>query len=315
MAKASAGRSSLSRSLDVLSAFDVDAVFLTLSQISTRSGVPLSTTHRLVNELEENGLLERQPDRTYRLGVRLWELASKTPGAVGLREIAKAHLMAVHAQVRQHAQLGIMEDRDVLFLERLSTREAVVNYTIIGGRLPLHASSGGLVLLANASAEIQENYLGSKLQSYTDTTVVRPRELRSLLAKIRKDGFVVSDGFLHPSARGIAVPVRGVHAEAVAAMGLVLPNDTAPSQPFIRLLLAAAAATSRDLLAAYSPDDGSKPTQGEGFRVLMHSSDDSMSQFPGAPRNAAKRRRPPLPAKNSEPSHDHEPSSRGIPGP
>jgi DNA-binding IclR family transcriptional regulator len=285
----------------------VDAVFLTMSQISTRSGTPLSTTHRLVNELEENGLLERQPDRTYRLGVRLWELASKTPGAVGLREIAKRHLMAVHAKVRQHAQLGILEGRDVLFLERLSTREAVVNFTIIGGRLPLHASSSGLVLLANASAEIQESYLDSELEAYTDTTVARPRELRSLLAKIRKDGYVVGDGFLHPSARGIAVPVRGVHAEAVAAMGLVLPNDAAPPQPFIRLLLAAAAATSRDLLAAYSPDDDSKPKQGEGFRVLTHSSDDSMLQFPGIPREAAKRRLPRLPARSPERSQGGKP--------
>lgn len=237
----------------MLSTFDIRAVFLSISQISVRSGIPLSTTHRLVNELEEHGLLERQHDRTYRLGVRLWELASNTPGAVGLREIAKVHLMAVHSQVRQHAQLGILEGRDVLFLERLSTREAVVNYTIIGGRLPLHASSSGLVLLANSSARTQEDYLSSPLVSYTADTVVKPRELRSALAKIRKDGYAVTPGHIHLSARGIAVPVRGVHHEVVAAMGVVLPNEESTPQPFVGLLLSAAAATSRDLLAAYSP--------------------------------------------------------------
>lgn len=302
MAKASAGRSSLSRSLDILSAFDVGAVFLSMSQISARSGFPLSTTHRLVNELEEHGLLERQPDRTYRLGVRLWELASKTPGAVGLREIAKTHLMAVHSRVRQHAQLGILEGRDVMFLERLSTREAVVNYTIIGGRLPLHASSSGLVLLAHAPAEIQEAYLGSELRAYTENTIVKPRELRSVLARVRNDGYAVTDGFLHPSARGIAVPVRGVQQEVVAAMGLVLPNDASAPQPFIRLLVAAAAATSRDLLAAYSPG-APGPSLGGAFRVL-ESSDDSMAHFPGTARETTRRPSPSQPRESVVPPPD-----------
>ena len=259
----------------MLSAFDIRAVFLSISQISVRSGIPLSTTHRLVNELEEHGLLERQPDRTYRLGVRLWELASNTPGAVGIREIAKVHLMAVHSQVRQHTQLGILEGRDVLFLERLSTREAVVNYTIIGGRLPLHASSSGLVLLANSSAQTQNDYLSSPLVSYTANTMVKPRELRSTLARIRKDGYAVTPGHIHLSARGIAVPVRGVHHEVVAAMGVVLPNEESTPQPFVGLLLSAAAATSRDLLTAYSPsrDIGPAPLvppHSEQVRTQFH---------------------------------------------
>ena len=163
MANSSAGRSSLSRAMDLLAAFDLDAVFLSVSQLSARSGLPLTTTHRLVAELVQLGLLERQPDRTYRLGVRLWELASKTPGAVGLREIAQPHLLAVHSRVRQHAQLGVLDGRDVLFLERLSTREAVVNFTVIGGRLPLHASSSGQVLLAHSPTAFQEEILASEL--------------------------------------------------------------------------------------------------------------------------------------------------------
>ena len=81
---------------------------MTLSEISDRAGLAPSTAHRIVGELEREGLLERLPDRTYRLGVRLWELACRTPGALGLRELARPYLQAVHARVRQHAQLGPM---------------------------------------------------------------------------------------------------------------------------------------------------------------------------------------------------------------
>ncbi|NNV09701.1 winged helix-turn-helix transcriptional regulator, partial [Geobacillus sp. MMMUD3] len=79
------GESMLSRHLRILDVFGVDSAFLTLSQISRRSGLPVSTTHRLLDELERERLVERLPDRSYRLGLRLWELAARTPGALGLR--------------------------------------------------------------------------------------------------------------------------------------------------------------------------------------------------------------------------------------
>src|ERR1700712_339995 len=103
MARKSAGRSTLSRHLQLLGVFNVDTSFLTISQLALRSGLSLGTVHRLVAELVEQGLLERQEDRTYRLGVRLWELACRTPGALGLRERALPHLQDVHMSVPQHA--------------------------------------------------------------------------------------------------------------------------------------------------------------------------------------------------------------------
>ena len=105
MARGSAGESVLHKHLRVLEAFDALRPFLTLTQIADAAGMPLSTAHRLAAELEHEGLLERMPDRTYRLGVRLWEFASRTPGALGLRELARPWLEAVHARVRQHAQV------------------------------------------------------------------------------------------------------------------------------------------------------------------------------------------------------------------
>lgn len=284
MAKSSAGRSSISRALQLLSAFDVDALFLTVSQLAERSGMPLATTHRLIAELADNGLLERQPDKSYRLGVRLWELAAKTPGAVGLREIARPHLNAVHARIGQHTQLGVRDGHEVIFLDRLSMPRAVVNYTLIGGRLPLHTSSSGLVLLAHAPVEFQEEILGSELFVYTRETVQSAPELRRLLHQVRHDGHVVGNGYIHPDARGIAVPIRGVNNDVVAALSVVVPNDDAPTRPLIALLDAAGRAITRDLLSAYAPD--SEAGGPGGFRVLVRSSDQSMAHLPSMPRIA-----------------------------
>lgn len=286
MARASEGRSSLSRAMQLLSAFDVNSVFLTVSQLSERTNLPLSTTHRLINDLVEHGLLERRENKSYRLGLRLWELASKTPGAVGLREIARPHLNAVHARIRQHTQLAVLDGREAVFLERLSYPQAVVNYTLIGGRLPLHASSSGLVLLAHAPAHFQESFLQSELYSYTANTVHSGAELRRMLGKVRTDGYVIGDGYIHESARGIAVPIRGVGDEVIAALGVVVPNDQTPTLPTARLLQAISRGISRDLLEAYAPAGDTMRGDGkrEEFRMLVRSSEESMAIVPTIPK-------------------------------
>lgn len=289
MAKSSGGRSALSRIMQVFTAFDVNAVFLNISQLSARSGLPLATTHRIVAEMEDFGLLERQPDKTYRLGVRLWEIACRTPGALGLREIAMPHLQEVQSRVRQHAQLGILEGEEVLFLERLSAKAAVVNYTLIGGRIPLHASSSGLVLLAHSTKSFQEQVLAGELFRYTEQTVRSPSALRRLLQKIRHDGFAIGNGFIHPDARGIAVPVRGVNDTIVAGLSVVVPNDDAPTAPLVRLLQTASTAITKDLLEAYAPPNDPQSAPGGRFRQLVSSSADSMEYLPTAPRPVPRR--------------------------
>lgn len=276
MAQGSAGRSALSRSMQILNAFDVDSAFLTISQLSQRSGLPLATTHRLVSELEVFGWLERESDKTYRIGVRLWEIACRTPGALGLREIAMPHLQAVHASIQQHTQLGILSGNEVLILERLSARDAVLNLTLIGGRLPLHASSSGLVLLAHASSEFQDDVLESGLVRLTDATVQSADHLRRLLHQVRHEGYAVGNGYIHPAARGIAVPVYGSQDAVVAAIGVVVPNDASPTVPIVRVLKEAAREISIALVSAYLPSEHPLAVPGGRYRALVNSSVNSM---------------------------------------
>ena len=269
MARGSAGESVLHRHLRVLESFDAWHPFLTLSEIADAAGVPRSSAHRLIAELEREGLLERLPDRTYRLGVRLWEFASRTPGAVGLREIARPWLGAVHERVRQHAQLGVLSGRDVLFIDRMSTRDAVVNATLIGGRIPLHASSSGLVLLAHADNALVNDVISHGLRPYTEQTIRTGPELRAQLRRVREEGYAVTEGAIHPESRGIAVPVTGPGGSVYAAIGVVVPNDGASTHAFAELLRRAADGIARELAVAYRPDVDERT---HGIRPLVSGS-------------------------------------------
>ncbi|QIG38389.1 IclR family transcriptional regulator [Microbacterium sp. 4R-513] len=278
MARGSDGESVLHKHLRVLQAFDTLRPFLTLTEIADASGLALSTAHRLVAELEREGLLERMPDRTYRLGVRLWEFASRTPGALGLRELARPWLGAVHARVRQHTQLGVLSGRDVLFIERMSTRDAVLNLTLIGGRTPLPVSSSGLVLLAHAAPGLVDEVIAAGWPAYTAETIRRDA-LRDRLRHVRADGFAITNGQIHAESSGIAVPVLGPHGAVYAAIGVVVANDGSSPQPAIELLTVAAAGITRALEEAYLPDGAAATHDGRGIRALITGSQRSLDYF------------------------------------
>jgi DNA-binding IclR family transcriptional regulator len=253
MARGSDGTTALARQLAVLDAFDLDRPFLTLTEIAVAADLTVSTAHRIAAALVAEGLLERREDRTYRLGIRLFELASRTPGALGLREVAMPTMEQAHAIVGHHLQLGVLAGSEVLFVERLSVRQAIINFSEIGGRLPIHVSSAGLVLLAHAPAELADDVLARPLTGFTDSTIISASALRRALSRIRATGFVVTDGHVHPDARGIAVPVRGPDRTVVAALSTIQPNDGSDPSRLIGILQGAAVRIEHDLAALSDP--------------------------------------------------------------
>ena len=131
----------LSRVVRIFETFESDAPALRVSDIARRAGLHVATASRLIDELVGHGWLRRDSDRKIRIGVRLWELASRASTTLGLREAAMPFMEDLHAVVGHHTQLGVLEDREVLFIERLSAPGAVINITRVAGRLPLHVSS------------------------------------------------------------------------------------------------------------------------------------------------------------------------------
>src|ERR1700733_12900339 len=244
MARSATGESVLSRAVRIFEAFTPDERVLAVSQIARRSGLHLATASRLIAELESHGLLDREPDRRVRVGVRMWELALRASPTLGLRNASMPFMEDAHAVLGHHVQLGVLDGDEVLFLERLSAPEAVINITRIAGRLPLHASSSGLVLLAHADRDLQERVLAAPLRSYTVNTITSPPRLRAALADVRRQQFALCPGFIDLDACGVAVPVHGSAGTVIAALSVIVPNDEHARENLPALLLAARGITA-----------------------------------------------------------------------
>ncbi|MEU1984036.1 IclR family transcriptional regulator [Nocardia sp. NPDC019395] len=250
MARVHTGESAPARAVRIVESFGVGDSTLTVSEIARRSGLHVATASRLIEELVGCGWLERE-NRQVRIGVRLWEVASRASAAVGLREAAMPFLEDLHAVVGQHTQLAVLEGDEVLFIERLTAHGAAVNYSRIAGRLPLHASSSGLVLLAYGPVELQERVLTRPMKVYTDKTIRTARRLRSALAEVRRQGYAFCPGHIYPETTGIAVPIHNAQGTVIAAAALIVPNDAA-AYVQIPALQAAARGISR-VIASHIP--------------------------------------------------------------
>ncbi|MEX5295078.1 IclR family transcriptional regulator [Kocuria sp. CPCC 205268] len=223
MANSPTGESVLERADRILAAFTAENSRLTGGRIAALTGLPTATAHRLARDMARQGWLERVEGGHYVVGTRLWELANRSSRELGLARAARPFMGDIHAVLRQHVQLGIVEGREVLLVERLSHPRAVPVRAEVAGRLPLHLSATGLVLLAHAPAEYREEYLQGPLPAFTELSPTDPGVLAAELERIRAAGHALQTGYLETGTAGIAVPVRGRGEQVVAGLGVITP--------------------------------------------------------------------------------------------
>ncbi|GAB2976623.1 IclR family transcriptional regulator [Amycolatopsis acidiphila] len=235
------------RLLAVLDAFEPGRSILTLSEISRRAGLSLTTAHRLAGELVNWGALERDADGRYRIGLHLLELAALAPRGLELRELAQPFLEDLFHSTRAHVHLAVRDGSEVVYVETLRARGAVTVLSRLGQRWPLHVTGTGLVLLAYAAPEVQETVLAAPLKRFTAKTVTDAHLLRRTLADVRRTGIAVAEEQLTLEGVAIAAPIRGPGDEVVAALGLVVHVEECEPRALVPVITATARAISRAL--------------------------------------------------------------------
>lgn len=240
------GRSVTSRALAVLAAFDVRHSRLSLSDVSRRSGLSLTTTHRLVGELAAWEALERRGDGRYVIGRRIWELGLLAPVQHELRSVARPFLQDLYDATRENAHLAVLDETEALYIEHLSGRAFVPVLSTAGSRLPLHATAVGKVLLAHAPQDLQETVL-AQLLAITPHTVVEPARLRRELAEVRRRGYATTAEEMSLRTFSVAAPVMDVERTVVAAVGLVTTTARRDLQRLAPAVQVAAAGVGRRL--------------------------------------------------------------------
>jgi DNA-binding IclR family transcriptional regulator len=239
--------SAADRLLAVLAAFDHEHPALSLTDISRRAGLSLTTAHRLVGALSDWGALERDASGIYHVGLRLWEIAALSPRGLALRQIALPYLEDLYEATHENVQLAVRDGSEVVYIEWISGRSAVGVKIQVGARWPLHATGVGLALLAHCEAAFQETYCGGPLAAFTPHTIRDGSTLRRVLAEVRRAGVAVSTRQITDDALSVAAPVRAADGSTVAAVSVVVPERDAHTPALIPAVRLAALGISRGL--------------------------------------------------------------------
>ena len=244
MANSNSGDSVVDRILRLIAAFPEGVTALQLSELAARAELPLTTAHRLVRQLAGHGLLEVAPGGSVSLGLRLWELANRSSPTLELRQAALPFMEDIQQVLHQNVNLAVLDGREALFVERLSRRGSVANRAQVAGRMPVHVSSAGLVLMAHQPRADQAEYL----EGFSDPTGrLAPADLRVLLGEAAHQGYAQLAGVVDPDTWGIAVPVLDRKKRAVAALGVVVPLREVRLQALVPALQTAARGIGRSL--------------------------------------------------------------------
>ncbi|GAA0319988.1 IclR family transcriptional regulator domain-containing protein [Kineococcus aurantiacus] len=243
------GASLVDRTVDVLGAFDGEHRALRLGELAARAGLTPSTTLRIARRLVAGGLLQRRPDGAYVVGRRLWDLGLLAPVQTDLRDVASPFLQDLQAATRATVHLAQRDGDRVLYLDRLQGSTSVPVVSRVGGRLPLHTTGVGKVLLAHAPEDVQRRVL-RELTRVTPYSITSPALLDRQLAQVRRDGFASTAGEMDVGNASVAVPVRGPDGQVVAALGLVVPALGRDRPRLVAALTVAAAGVSRALRGA-----------------------------------------------------------------
>ena len=197
----------------------------TASELATAVGLSRPTAFRLLTTLEENGMLDRIEGR-YQLGgeiARLGDLADPVAGVQHrvtplVQDTAEALGETVTYSVRRSTSL-----LDVV-VQANPHRVGLSVTSMVGQRWPLHASSTGKLVLAEAPPERLDELLPAQLQRLASRTITSRRKLDKELGMVREHQFAIIDDELEEGIVSAAVPVRDDAGQLVGALSVVGPK-------------------------------------------------------------------------------------------
>jgi DNA-binding IclR family transcriptional regulator len=239
------GEPVLDRAFRIMTAFDPEHRSLTLTALSGRAGLPKPTALRLARKLVQWGALERAANGEYVVGLRLLEVASLAPRGHGLRATALPYLEDLHHATGQHVLLAVRDGDAAVLVERLSARDAGRVMYRVGGRLPLHSTGVGMVLLAHAPVALQDEVLGGDLTLRPENITRTARELRAQLAAVRQQGVAIMSRQWPEPVLTVAAPIMGELAMPVAALSVVTSSEQVEPAALAPVVIAVGRAVSR----------------------------------------------------------------------
>jgi IclR family transcriptional regulator, pca regulon regulatory protein len=214
---------SLQRGLSVIRVFDSEHSALTLSEVAARAKLSRAVVRRLLMTLEYLGYAHRQ-GRQFSLTPKILELGFSYLSSLNVASLAQPIMETVAREMDESCSLAVLDDYDIVYVQRVAVRKVMTITLGIGARLPAFCTSMGRILLAGLDEESLDQWLRAlRPESFTRFTVTDSDELRAAVNRVRAQGYSYVEQELQEGLCSLAVPVRDARGAMVAALNAGMP--------------------------------------------------------------------------------------------
>ncbi|KAF1048986.1 IclR family transcriptional regulator [Xylophilus sp.] len=234
----------LFRGLDVVSA--VAEGCRTVREISERTGVTFSTTHRLASALVQIRYLQFEPRKGYRLGSRLMELGFLAYRESAVTTVARADLQALAARTLDTVHLAVLDGDAVVYLDKIGGQRPIEVSTRIGGRKPVCSTSVGKALILDEGAPAWRARYEAERASLGRASSIALDPWLADMAVYAREGYALDLAENIPGILCVGAPVRDASGTVVAAIS-VTSTDAYSDEARLRELAPAVRAAARDI--------------------------------------------------------------------
>lgn len=212
---------SLARGLSVIQAFSQKKRQLTISQLSSKTGLSRAAVRRCLYTLSKLGFAGTDDGRHFYLGPRILALGYSYIASMPLATAAQPVLERLSHELHESCSISTLDRSEIIYVARANVTRIMSIDLGVGSRLPAFCTSMGRVLLASLTPEDLETYLGqTELKRYTDRTISSPEKLRQVLRLVSRNGYAIVDQELELGLRSLAVPIQNPNGRIVAALNV-----------------------------------------------------------------------------------------------
>ena len=200
---------------------------ISLKEISEKSGLHLSTPHRLLNDLATGRFVDHPQPGSYRLGMRLLELGNLVKSRLNVRDAALLPMRELHKLIQQPVNLSVRQGDEIVYVERAySERSGMQVVRAIGGRAPLHLTSvGKLFLAADDPQRVRAYATRTGLSGHTKNSLTQLPALERELSKVRQYGNAHDNEELELGVRCMAAGIYDDQGALVAGLSISAPAE------------------------------------------------------------------------------------------
>lgn len=237
-----------------------------ISGIARRTGLPVSTVHRILQELNQLGWVRNDGEQGYLLGARLLSLAGQAADSDTVARVAHPVLNRLSEQCGYAVHFAVRSGDEAVYVDKVEGQRAYRMRSRIGLAIRLHCTAIGKAVLANLAAdEVRAILSRTGMPAMTPRTITNPGKMLDHLATVRAHGCAVDDEENEDGIRCVGAAVvdhRGVTIGGLSVSGLAFEVDADRVQQLVPLVRNAADTVSGLLGAAQSAAETTDPRRG-----------------------------------------------------